>query len=152
MKITDCLAIDRIVDLDCGKKDQALEQLIRVTCTSPAVLDCQDFRSAIIKREQILSTGLGLGLAVPHAKIESVTSMVISLARHRQGLDFDSLDGNPVNVIVMIGANKDDQQGYLNILAEVSSFFKEADFRERFMKAEGPEDIYRLFFRGETNG
>ncbi|PKK90852.1 MAG: PTS sugar transporter subunit IIA [Candidatus Wallbacteria bacterium HGW-Wallbacteria-1] len=145
MKISDCLSIDRIIDLECDRKAEVMECLIDVTSTASVVHDKEDFRQAILRREEILSTGIGLGLAVPHAKIGTVSSLVMSLGRHLKGIDFDSLDGNPVNFVVMIGANKDDQQGYLNILAEISGFFKDVTFRDRIMRARGPEEIMALF-------
>ena len=95
-------------------------------------------------RERLLSTGFGLGLAIPHAKLNIIDDFIVGLAIHRDGVPFDSLDEQPVHILVMILGPDQQQDEYLKVLSRVTAFLK--DQREKILSLEDNEEIYKLTF------
>lgn len=143
-KLVTMIDRSRIVDLRGVTKKEILQELVEVIAAAPEVTDKDDFFLAVMKRERILSTGIGIGLAVPHVNIDSVKDFVMAIGRKRDGIDFNSLDGKPVYLVVMIGANSSQRDDYLKVLAKICSVFKEPVFRDKVLKAPGPDAIMEL--------
>lgn len=148
-KLYEMLTQERIIDLKGKNKQDVLQELVDIIATAPEVTDKNDFYISIMKREKIMSTGIGIGLAVPHVKIDSVKDFVMAVGRKKEGIDFDSLDGKPVYLVIMIGANTEQRDDYLKVLAKISLLLKHAEFREKIMNAGTPEAIIELFMAGE---
>lgn len=144
-KLSEMITKDRIVDLKSKTKQDALQELVDVIATAPEVTDKNDFYISIMKREKIMSTGIGIGLAVPHVKIDSVKDFIMAIGRKKEGIDFDSLDGKPVYLVIMIGANTEQRDDYLKVLAKISLLLKNPEFREKMINAVNPEEIVELF-------
>ena len=138
------IAKDRIIDLKGKTKQDILKELVDVIATAPEVTDKDDFFISIIKREKNMSTGIGIGLAVPHVKIDSVRDFVMAIGRNKEGVDFDSIDGKPVYLIIMIGANTEQRDDYLKVLAKISLLLKNSEFREKMINTPSPEAIIEL--------
>jgi len=132
---------ERVVRFCAPDKERALKEVCRVMATAPEIGDGPAFERAILDREQLLSTGVGLGFAVPHAKIGSVSAFVLSVGILEEPIEFDSLDGRPVNIIVMIAGPADQQDTYLRILAQVTTALKDARRREAVLAAQTPQEI-----------
>lgn len=143
-KFSEMITKDRIIDLKGKTKEDILKELVDVIATAPQVTDKNDFFEAIMKREKIMSTGIGIGLAVPHVKIDSVKDFVMAIGRDREGVDFDSIDGKPVHLVIMIGANIEQRDDYLKVLAKISILLKNPEFRERLINAPSPEAAMEL--------
>lgn len=144
--------ISRIVDLNATTKDEALREMVKVISKSPDVADPGEFEKAIFERERQLSTGVGIGVAIPHVKIESVKNFVAAVGRSHRGIEFNSIDNKPVHLIVMIGANDQQSGDYLKILAKLVLRLKNKDFRRKVLLAKNLEQIKELFiskFDGE---
>lgn len=131
----------RIALLDAETKDDALKELGAIVAGAPEVGDADGLLEAIFERERIMSTGIGLGIAIPHAKIPSVTDFVVGFGKVRGGLDFNSLDGKPVHFIVMIAGPHDQQERYLQLLARITLKLKDAAVRRRLSEADDVEGI-----------
>jgi mannitol/fructose-specific phosphotransferase system IIA component (Ntr-type) len=131
----------RTVLLDAKTKDEALRELAGVVAGASEVNDADGLLEAIFEREQIMSTGIGLGIAIPHAKIPTVTDFVVGFGKVRGGLDFNSLDGKPVHFIVMIAGPHDQQERYLQLLARITLKLKDAAVRRRLSEADDVEGI-----------
>lgn len=141
-KISSLIAPDRIIDLKPGSKSDALRQLFRVIEHSPEITDGRAFEESIIEREDVLTTGIGFEMAIPHVQLKSVKNFVMALGRCQEGIDFDSLDGRPVRIVVMIASSdKQERNEFLRMLAKVVMLFKEEAFRRKIMMADGPEEI-----------
>lgn len=136
---------ERVLRFRAPDKESALKEMCRAVAAAPEIGDASAFEKAILAREKLLSTGVGLGFAVPHAKIDSVKAFVLGVGILEEPIDFDSLDGKPVNVIVMIGGPADQQDTYLRILAQVTTALKDARRREAILAAETPQEIIELF-------
>ena len=141
------LSEDRVVDLQSRDKAGALNELIDVMGTASQVVDKEAFRQAIFEREKLLSTGIGLGLAVPHAKMNGVKDIVMAVGRSKTGINFDAIYGKPVHLVVMIGAAEQQRDTYIKLLAELIALLKDEKNRERLTEAEGPKEIIALLGR-----
>jgi PTS system nitrogen regulatory IIA component len=146
-------AIDssRIIDLKAEDKEGALRELVDVIATSPLVTDKADFLQAIIEREKIISTGVGIGVALPHVKIPSVKDFVIAIGRSHKGIDFQALDEKPVHIVVMIGASDRQAGEFLKVLAKFVLKLKEKEFRRAVLLAKSSEEIKQIFLSDEIH-
>ncbi|MHC4342334.1 MAG: PTS sugar transporter subunit IIA [Planctomycetota bacterium] len=132
---------DRVVILTAANKDAAIEELAAVIATSSEVKEADELLGAIREREKIMSTGIGLGIAIPHAKIPSVTDFVVALGKSSQGIEFNSLDGKPVHFVVMIAGPDDQQERYLQLLARITLKLKDSAVRRSLTEARSVEEI-----------
>jgi PTS system nitrogen regulatory IIA component len=132
---------ERVILLDATTKEEALRRLAAVVATCPDVTDGAKLLAAIHEREKIMSTGIGLGIAIPHAKIPSVKDFVVGFAKIDQGIDFNSLDAKPVHFVVMIAGPDNQQERYLQLLARITLKLKDAGVRRRLAEARTVDDI-----------
>ena len=133
---------DRIVSLSASDKEGALKEMVGVIAKSAELSDSDKIHEAILEREGLLSTGFGLGLAIPHAKLDGVKDFVVGLGLHVEGLEYESLDDKPVHILTMIIGPNSRQEEYLRVLARVTAFLKEN--REKLLECETPDEIYEL--------
>lgn len=139
------IAEDRIIDLKSSDKEGALNELIEVISTSPLINDKDTFAKAIFEREKIISTGVGIGVAVPHVKIPQVGDFVAAIGRSHKGIDFQALDEKPVHIVVMIGASDKQSGEFLKVLAKLVLRLKDKNFRRAVMLAKSQAEIKQLF-------
>jgi mannitol/fructose-specific phosphotransferase system IIA component len=104
--LKDHLDAARVRDLTGTTKDAVLEEMVALVSSSDAVTDAPSLLSAVRERERVLSTGIGLGIAIPHAKIPGVTRFVVAVGRHGAGIEFDAIDGKPVHIVVLIAGRR----------------------------------------------
>jgi fructose-specific phosphotransferase system IIA component len=142
------ISIDRIIDLKGETKSAVLNELIDVMATSPMVSDAEDLRRRLLERESTHSTGIGMGVALPHAKISSVKDFVIAIGRTTAGVDFDALDGKPVYIVVMISCHESQSGEFLKVMARFVKALKDKEFRRTILLAKSPEEISTIFVDG----
>ncbi len=135
----------RIVDLQASTKEEALRELVEVMASSPNVTDSTALLEKILEREKLISTGVGIGVALPHVKIPSVRDFVLAIGRSQRGLDFQSLDDKPVHIVVMIGANDSQSGEFLKLMAKIVLRLKDKEFRRRVLLAKTAGEIRELF-------
>jgi mannitol/fructose-specific phosphotransferase system IIA component (Ntr-type) len=109
------------------------------------VTDRDALLHAILEREKIISTGVGIEVAMPHAKISSVKDFCIAVGRSQRGIDFDAIDDKPVHIVVMIGSNDKQIGDFLKVLAMLVRRFKNKDFRRQIMFAKNGKKGRELF-------
>lgn len=137
---------DRVIDLKAETKEEALRELVALMAKSDCVTEKDALLRAILEREKTLSTGVGIGVAVPHAMIPEVTDFVIAIGRSHKGIEFDALDEKPVLLIVMIAASARQSRGeYLKVLARLMQKLRNKEFRRRVMFAKSPREIRGAF-------
>lgn len=144
VRLADLVAEDRIVELKGTSKDDVLEEMVDVLARAPEVTDRDALFRAVLDRESILSTGIGLGLAVPHAKIPSVHGLVAALGKTTRGIQYGALDDQPVHIVVMIAASDSQQSDYIRALARVTLLLKNETIRKAVIQADNPENIYNI--------
>ena len=146
--IAEFLTRDRVKFVTAASKTEALNAVVDLLGTSPAVEDREKLRTAIFDRERTLSTGIGLGIAVPHAKIRCVNNFVVAVGVAHDGIEFNSLDGKPVKIIVMIAGPEFQHEQYLRILARTTLLLKDVLNRDAILNAKTEDDVFKLFTEG----
>ncbi|MGQ9603634.1 MAG: PTS sugar transporter subunit IIA [bacterium] len=145
MKLSILISPDRIVDLKSRTKSDVLKEMFRVIERSPDILNRNAFEKSLIERENILTTGIGNEIAIPHVQTDVVKGMVIAIGRCQEGIDFDSLDGKPVKIVIMIASsNQQPRTDFLKVLAKIVKTFREESFRKKILKAKDPQEIIAL--------
>lgn len=144
MRISECLTPGRCGFSDGETKHEAINELIEWAAESPDVKDIHELTQAVWRREGLMSTGIGMGIAVPHVRLASIKKMVMAVAIHRTGLaDYGSMDGQPVHILVLIAAAGGQHTEYLQLLAQVVDLLKQQSMREALLRVDSPEEIYQ---------
>ena len=107
--------------------------------------DREDVLQSIRQREETMSTGIGFGIAIPHASSAKVNEVVAAFGRSTTGIPFESLDGEPVNFIVLFVVPKDQFQTHLRTLAAIAKFLNDKTVREELSKSPTPHGILQVF-------
>jgi mannitol/fructose-specific phosphotransferase system IIA component (Ntr-type) len=147
IRLADYLAAARVVDLASRSKDAALMEIVETLSSAPEVSDRERLLAAVLEREKIVSTGIGLGVAVPHAKIPEVSEFVVAYGRSREGVDFGSIDDRPVHHVVLIVGPPDRQQRYLQFLATVTLKLKQPELRKALEAAPDAAGLFDVLSR-----
>lgn len=151
VKLDQLLPASQIRLLAGKTKEQALAEL--VDAIVPLLRGCTRERlaKAIAYRETLMSTGIGLGIAIPHTRLSGVDPLTMVLGVHAAGLvDYESLDGEPVHIICMIVAERDQHHLHLRALAEVSRRLKNLDLREALCQADDAEQVRTLLMQADS--
>ncbi|MNO30716.1 PTS system fructose-specific EIIABC component [compost metagenome] len=146
MKITDLMIKDTmIMDLKAVTKDAAIDELIASLVAHGRINDPSLFKEMILKREAESSTGIGGGIAMPHAKTKAVNEPTVVFAKSAQGVDFESLDGEPAIIFFMIAAPEGAGTIHLRTLAALSRLLIDGEFIEQLMATRTPDEVSELF-------
>ena len=145
MKIVDLLRRDMIVPtLVATDKRGLLEELAaHVAAHQPAVSQAS-LTKVLIDREMLASTAIGEGVAIPHGKLAVVSEIIACLGRAQAGVDFDSMDGQPTYLFLVLVAPETSTGAHLKALARISRVFKDADFRRRLLSAPDAASMYQV--------
>ena len=144
MKITEFLSKNAIIaDLASSGAEGVLTELCQPIATTTGI-EKQVLDNALLAREQLGSTGVGEGLAIPHAKVEGVRDLVASFGRSRTGVDFKAIDSKPTTFFFVLFAPTGVHGPHLNALARISRIFKTASFRDSLLQARDADEIYQL--------
>jgi mannitol/fructose-specific phosphotransferase system IIA component (Ntr-type) len=144
IRLGEFLTPERAVDLRSRTKDAALMELVETLASADEVKNRDKVLDAVRERERIVSTGIGLGVAVPHAKIPEVSEFLLAYGRSREGIDLASIDDRPVHHVVLIVGPPDRQPRYLQFLASVTLTLKRADLRRQLEAATNAADLHRI--------
>lgn len=131
-------------DLNANDKDGVIEELVDLVSGSNMVKDRDRLLADIKEREDLVTTGVGYGVAFPHAKTSSVKGIVIAFGRSVDGIDFDAMDHKKVHLFFLIAAPEDAIGAHLNVMARLSYLMKAADNREKLLAASSPGDVLAL--------
>lgn len=134
-----------VLILDSLDRDTALNALVNQLHLGKKIADPDAFLQAIIEREKIVSTSVGMGVAIPHAKIPGLHDFFIAIGILNKGVDWNALDGNPVRLIFLIGGPDDKQTEYLQILSGLTLAIKDEERRKKLLTLNSPNDIIALF-------
>lgn len=140
------LTADRVVFIESNKKSEALEQLSAILATSPLVNSRNELQNAIFLREELMSTGIGFGVGVPHVRIDSVDDLVMALGIARAPIaDYASLDDVPVQIVCMVAAGSKQHPEYIRALSAISSKLKEEAGRTALIAAKDEQTAFTIF-------
>lgn len=146
LHIADYLDPDLICFLNSTSRDEALGYLIDRLVENGALSDPEAFFQAILHREKIVSTGIGMGVAIPHAKLDSTPNFFIAIGIHEgDGVDWDALDGAPVRLIFLIGGPAHLQGEYLEILSKLTAVIRDEERLVDILSATLPSEVLKIF-------
>jgi fructose-specific phosphotransferase system IIA component len=133
-----------VFDMKATEKEAAIEELVELAATSNMVKDKDRLLQDVKEREELVTTGVGYGVAFPHAKTRSVKGIVIAFGRSPAGIDFDAMDHQPVYLFFLIAAPEDAIGAHLNVMARLSYLMKSSENRQKLMEASSPGDVLAL--------
>lgn len=138
-----------ILDLKASNKDDAINQMVDKLFKEGIIEDKESYKAGIIKREEESTTGIGDGIAMPHAKDKSVKQAAVLFAKSSAGVDFNSLDGKPVELFFMIAAPEGANNEHLQALAKLSSLLIDPKLVNDLKKANSSDEVWQLFENAE---
>ncbi|WP_105143176.1 fructose-specific PTS transporter subunit EIIC [Streptococcus suis] len=151
MKIQDVLRKDvMLLDLQATSKEAVIDEMITSLVEKGYVTDFDVFKTGIMNREAQTTTGLGDGIAMPHAKNAAVKEATVLFAKSNKGVDYASLDGQPTDLFFMIAAPEGANDTHLAALAELSKYLMKAGFADRLRAATNPEEVIAVFDTAEA--
>ena len=133
-----------IFDMKAATKDEAIDELVTLAASSNMIKDEQMLLQDVKEREELVTTGVGYGVAFPHAKTRSAKGIVIAFGRSNQGIEFDAMDHKPVQLFFLIAAPEDAIGAHLNVMARLSYLMKSEDNRKKLLEATSPGDVMLL--------
>ena len=148
MNLGNLLSVDRILpQMQASERWSAIVELVELLVLRGKVRpeDQESVLGALRQREETMSTGIGFGIAIPHASSDRVGEVVAAFGRSSTGIEFDSLDNAPVKFIVLFVVPKDQFQTHLRTLAAIAKFLNDRTVRERLAAAGNAEEIYQIF-------
>lgn len=152
MKVTDLLSTELVIaELKSLKKEDAINELINTFKNDPRIINLEKVRNSVLEREKIMSTGVGKGFAIPHGKTSAVSDIIGAFGKSSQSIDFDSLDGKPVNLVFLLVGKDTLVSSHIKLLSRISRLMNKDDFRARLIEAKTAEEIIGLFSGEEKN-
>lgn len=128
-------------DLQGQSKEDVIAELVEMAAQSNLVRDKDELQSAVLEREKLVTTGVGYGVAFPHAKTRALKGIVIVFGRSEVGIDFEAMDKKPVHLFFLIAAPEDAIGAHLNVMARLSYVMKSEKNRERLMRAKTAGEV-----------
>ena len=145
MRLSDILHEDNLIpDLKSRDKKRVIEELAGVMVNNKPYLDKDSLVRILLERESLGSTGIGDGVAIPHGKFHGINELIISFGRSLRGLDFESMDGQPVFLFFLLVAPEDSASIHLKALAKIAKMLKDSTFRKKLMEASTRKELYQL--------
>ncbi len=148
VQVRNILSPDRIKFITQTTKHDALVELADVLAKAPQVKNASELTQEILKREELMSTAIGRGIAIPHVRLASVTDLVMAVGVCRKPIsDFQAIDDEPVNLLFMIAASYNQHSYYLKTISHFSSKLKDKDLRTAILLASDENEVYDLLMR-----
>ena len=151
MRITDLLTTESIdLNFKVNSKSEAINHLVDLMYSTGNISDKEVYKSAILAREDLSTTGIGEGIAIPHAKTSAVKKATLVAAVSKDGVDYEALDGAPSHLFFMIAAPDGANNTHLDVLSRLSTILMDAKFREKLIHANSPQEFLKLINVKET--
>lgn len=148
VQVKNVLSPDRVVFINNSSKHDAIVELADVLATAPQIKNKEELLSEILKREELMSTAVGRGIAIPHVRLSSVTDLVMAVGICKKPLeDYQTVDDNPVNLLIMIAAAYNQHTYYLKTISYFSSKLKSQELRDAVKNAQSPREVYDILVR-----
>ncbi|HAD23499.1 MAG TPA: PTS fructose transporter subunit IIC, partial [Kandleria vitulina] len=151
MKITELLDLKGIaLNVNVNSKDEAIDKLVDLMDATGKISSKEDYKKGILARESLTSTGIGEGIAIPHAQVAAVKTAGLAAMTVPAGVDYESLDGQPAKLFFMIAAPEDGGNTHLQALAKLSALLMDEAFREKLMNAQSAEEFLHIIDEREA--
>ncbi|MBP7653919.1 PTS sugar transporter subunit IIA [Candidatus Dependentiae bacterium] len=146
MNIIDILQKENIeLNLKSDTKSEVIIELLNLLKKNGVIENIDDLKNEIIKREEMMSTGIGKGIGLPHCKSKNIDNMILAVGRHKKGIDdYDSLDDEPVKLIFLLISPEDKPNDHINMLARISRIVKLDYIRTSLTTAGSSKKFYEM--------
>ena len=149
LAIKDILSAENVMLLEADSKDVALLEMLKYLADNGSITQKEAIVEGIFQREKLMSTGIGLGIGIPHVRMEGIDELIMAVGLAKSELaDYESLDGEPVRLIFMILAGKDQHTLHIKTMAAISARLRNPVLREMVVQAKDIETIYKLLTEG----
>jgi nitrogen PTS system EIIA component len=150
MKLPEIIEENNVIpELRAKDKKGVLEELAEAISRHEPSIDKGTLVKVLVERERLGSTGIGDGVAIPHGKMNGVSRPIISFGRSKQGLDFDSMDGQPAHLFFLLIAPEDSSSVHLQVLAKIAKILKNRDFRKKLMEPGTKKELYQRIVQAD---
>jgi len=139
-----------IPDLVAKTREEALRALVAAIAGHGHITDVEAVFARLVERENIQSTAVGNGIAIPHCFTDEVSDLIIAVARSRDGLEFDSFDGKPTRVVFLLVGNRQEHSLHLKALARIARLIKSTSFIESIIASSTREEMVKAFENEEA--
>jgi len=144
MQVTELLDIERISCANqAGSKKRVLEQMSQLIASGQHELSPDQIFDSLISRERLGSTGLGHGVAIPHARVKDSDKTLAAVIKLRQGVDYDSPDQQPVDLLFALLVPENSTEEHLQLLAQLAEMFSDANFVSKLRAANDSDELYQ---------
>lgn len=151
MRITELLDIRSIdLNVEVKSKMEAIDYLVELMEKSEKISNKEEYKKGILEREEITTTGIGDGIAIPHAQNKAVKKAGLAAITIKEGVDYQSLDGKPVYLCFMIAAPEDGGHVHLQALAKLSALLMNEEFRNRLIHAKSSKEFLTIIDQEEA--
>jgi len=152
MKISDILNVNSIkVNIHVDNKDDLLEIMVFLAEKSGKIIDRDEAKHEVFEREKIMSTGVGKGIALPHAKTNAITDTVGALVTLSEPVDYDALDNKPVNIVFLLLGLESNVGNHLILLSKISRLMNNDSFRGQLLECKKSDEVIELFNKYESD-
>lgn len=150
LKISQFLKAKAIMmDIDAREKIAAIKEMVDYLVAKKLVNDGEAFLNALAKRENLESTGIGDGIAIPHARTGAVKGLLLAFARSQEGVDFSAIDGKPSHLIFLIASPEDKKSEYIMALAKISRLLRRQHVRSKLKHAKNAQEVLDIIKSNE---
>lgn len=145
MQLSQVINVNRIKKgIDVLSKKRALEELSKLITQDQAQLNATEIFESLISRERLGSTGVGYGIAIPHGRIKNCKNLTGALIQLDQGVDFDAMDNQPVDILFALIVPEESTDEHLQVLALLASMFNDGNFRQKLRQSQNEEETFHL--------
>jgi fructose-specific phosphotransferase system IIA component len=150
-KIASLLSPEKIsLDLQAKQKTTALREVAGLLAQNKCVGDFEAFFNEILERERVSNTALGHDVAIPHARTDQCSNILVAVGRSQDGIDFEAKDGQPVRLIFLIGTPKQMVTDYLRVVGNLARLLRQDDLRQRLLNAPDAAEFIKIIEQAEA--
>ncbi|WP_299978250.1 PTS sugar transporter subunit IIA [Desulfobacula sp.] len=139
-----------IANLKASDKKGVIDELAGVVSTTTKA-STKEIATVLMEREQLGSTGIGGGIAIPHGKLDLVRSIIVGFGLSREGVEYESLDDKPVHIFFLLLTPENSTGGHLKVLAQISKLLKMDQFKKKLATAKSVDDIYDIIMEQDED-
>lgn len=145
MTLNNIISEKSIFFLDTTRMEDTIEFMVEKAYELKKIENQEEFKKAIFEREELVSTGVGLGIAIPHAKLKNIKDFFIIIGLTKNGLDWDAIDRKPVRAVFLIGGPENLQKDYLKIISRIMLLIKNDEKRAKLFSENNFSEIKKIF-------
>ena len=142
--LSDYTRLEFVQTLSSVNKFQAIDELARVYEGTDICSNVDILVKSLKEREELMSTGIGFGIAIPHAKIPDISTLSFAIGISKTGINFDSMDGSPVHLLILVVAGEKQHREYLGLLSNIMSMLKKNEVKEQIIASDSPQEVLVL--------